>query len=70
MMFGITPMAAVNLFGGGLVGTALGYVVSAPAAMRRSVKSIGLRNLKKGASINKAVRNHRLFCLAKMRGIF
>jgi hypothetical protein len=35
-MVGIACAAAVSLVVGGLVGTALGYVVSAPAAMRQA----------------------------------
>ena len=36
IMVGIACAAAVSLVVGGLVGTALGYVVSAPAAMRQA----------------------------------
>ena len=36
IMVGIGCAAAVSLVVGGLVGTALGYVVSAPAAMRQA----------------------------------
>lgn len=40
IMVGIASAAAVSLVVGGLIGTALGYVVSAPAAMRQaSVKA-------------------------------
>ena len=35
-MVGIACAAAVSLVVGGLVGTAMGYVVSAPAAMRQA----------------------------------
>jgi hypothetical protein len=36
IMVGIASAAAVSLVVGGLAGTALGYVVSAPAAMRQA----------------------------------
>ncbi len=36
IMVGIASAAAVSLVVGGLAGTALGYIVSAPAAMRQA----------------------------------
>lgn len=38
-MVGIAAAAAISLVVGGLIGTALGYVVSAPAAMRQAVSA-------------------------------
>jgi hypothetical protein len=38
-MVGIASAAAVSLVVGGLIGTAMGYVVSAPAAMRRTASA-------------------------------
>jgi hypothetical protein len=39
IMVGIAAAAAVSLVAGGLVGTAMGYVVSAPAAMRQNTSA-------------------------------
>jgi hypothetical protein len=39
IMVGIASVAAVSLVVGGLVGTAMGYVVSAPAAMRQAASA-------------------------------
>jgi hypothetical protein len=39
IMVGISAAAAVSLVVGGLIGTALGYVVSAPAAIRQAVST-------------------------------